>query len=163
LTSPNCSCTAKRQSNGDVRIFDGNIPISTIDIGGASGPLDLVKNNDFKAGGRYFPLGEGPYSMELNNKCYLFVSDANGVVVWESMFDSGYQQKYVVGTFTGMSPDPSEWPVDGTIYAQMPTTNNLEFENTKSYHRPSSLETHLGTGLVPTDHSASNVPKKKTK
>jgi hypothetical protein len=122
LTSPNCSCTAKRQSNGDVQIFDGNIPISTIDIGGASGALDLVKNNDFKAGGRYFPLGEGPYTMELNNKCYLFVSDANGVVVWESMFDSGFQQKYVVGTFTGMSPDPSEWPVYGTIYAQMPTT-----------------------------------------
>lgn len=143
LTSPNCSCTAKRQSNGDVRIFDGNIPISTIDIGGASGPLDLVKNNDFKAGGRYFPLGEGPYSMELNNKCYLFVSDANGVVVWESMFDSGYQQKYVVGTFTGMSPDPSEWPVDGTIYAQMPTTNPTSNSRTRSPStaRPASKPT----------------------
>ncbi len=60
LTSPKCSCTAKRQLNGDVWIFGGNIPISIINIGSASGPLDLVKNNNFKAGGRYFPLGEGP-------------------------------------------------------------------------------------------------------
>jgi hypothetical protein len=122
LTSPNCRCTAKRQSNGDVRIFDESSPISTIDIGGASGPLDLVKNIDFKAGGLYFPLGKGPYRMELNNKCYLFVSDANGVVVWESMFDSGHQQKYVLSTYTGMSSDPSDWPVDGKIYTPMPTT-----------------------------------------
>jgi hypothetical protein len=123
LTSPNCRCTAKRQSNGDIRIYDGNSTISTIDVGGASGPLDLVKNKDFKAGGGYFPLGEGPYRMELNNKCYLFVSDANGVVVWESMFNSGHQQKYVLGTYTGMSPDPSEWPVDGKIYAPSLTAN----------------------------------------
>jgi hypothetical protein len=151
--------------NGDVQIFDGNIPISTINIGGASGLLDLVKNNDFNAGGWYFPLGEGPYRMELNNKCYLFVSDANDIVVWESMFDSGYQQKYVVGTFTGMRLDPSEWPVDGTIYAHMPTTNPTSNSRTPSpsYHRPSSLKTHLGTGLVPTDHSTSNIPTKKTK
>jgi hypothetical protein len=103
--------------------------------------------------------------MELNNKCYLFVSDANGVVIWESMFDSDYQQKYIVGTFTGMSPDPSEWPVNLTIYAHMHTTNPILNSRTPNptYHRPSSLETHLGTGLVPTDHSTSNVPTNKTK
>jgi hypothetical protein len=118
--------------NGDTRFFDGNIPISTIDIGGASGPLDLVKNNNFKAEGEYFPLGEGPYSIELNNKCYLFVSDANGFVIWESMFNIGYQQKYAVGAFTGMSPDPSKWPVDGTKNVQMPTTNPTSNSRTPS-------------------------------
>jgi len=74
------------------------------------------------AGGLYFPLGEGSYMMELNIKYYLFVSDANGIVDWESMFDSGHQQKYVLSTYTGMSPDPSEWPVGGKIYTPMPTT-----------------------------------------
>ena len=123
LTSPNCRCTAKRQSNGNIKIFDGNSPISTVDIGGGAGPLDLVENDAFKAGERYFPLGEAPHRMELNSKCYLFVADAKGVVVWESLFDSGHQQKYVLSTYTGMSPDPSEWPVDGTIYVQLPTTS----------------------------------------
>lgn len=117
LTSPNCLCTAKLQSNGKIRIFDGSAPISTVDINGYSDPLDLFRDTSFKADGRYFPLGEGPYRMDLNDRCYLYVADAKGVVVWESMFDSGHQVKYVVGTFTGMSPDPSEWPIDGTIYS----------------------------------------------
>ncbi len=60
LTSPNCSCTAKRQLNGDVRIFDGNIPISTIDIGGASGLLYLVKKTILMLEGGTFPLVRGP-------------------------------------------------------------------------------------------------------
>jgi hypothetical protein len=118
LTSPTCRCAAKLQGNGKIRIFDGETPVSTVHIDGNSGPRDLFKNASFKADGRYFPLGEGPYRMDLNDKCYLYVTDAKGVVVWESMFDSGHQVKYVVGTFTGMSPDPSEWPADGTIYSQ---------------------------------------------
>jgi hypothetical protein len=66
------------------------------------------------------------------------------------MFDSGYQQKYVVSTFTGMSPDTSEWPVDGTIYAQMPTTNPTLYLRTPSptTARPASKPT-WAAGLSP--------------
>ncbi len=116
--------------------FRWTSPISTIDIGGASGPLDLVKNNNFMAGGLYFPLGEGSYMMELNIKYYLFVSDANGIVDWESMFDSGHQQKYVLDTYTGMSSDPSEWPVDGKIYTPMPTARPTS--RRRCWRRPTS-------------------------
>ena len=122
MTSPNCRCTAKRLSYSEatVRIYDGPTLVSTIEIGGNSGPRDLFKNASFKADWRYFPLGERPYRMDLNDKCYLYVTDAKGVVVWESMFNSGHQTKYLLDTFTGMSPDPLEWPVDGTIYTQLP-------------------------------------------
>jgi hypothetical protein len=29
----------------------------------------------------------GPYRMDLSDKCYLYVTDGKGVVVWESMFN----------------------------------------------------------------------------
>jgi hypothetical protein len=52
------------------------------------------------------------------------------VVVWESMFNSGHQTKYVLNTFTGMSPDPLEWPLDRTIYTQPPSVIPTEFPTT---------------------------------
>ena len=151
LTSPTCRCTAKLQANGKIKIFDGKTPVSTVHIDGNSGPRDLFKNASFKACGRYFPLGEGPYRMDLNDKCYLYLTDAKGVVVWESMFDSGHQVKYVVGTFTGMSPDPSEWPVDdsqsasvdGKINSQPPAAS---LTSTPTAPSPTSSSTTLRRG-----------------
>ena len=122
LTSPTCRCIAMRLTNGEIRIYDNNNLVSTVYTGGDSGPFALVNNATFKANTTYFPRGVGPYRMDLNDKCYLYVTDGKGVVVWESMFNSGKQGAYVVNTFTGMAADPSEWPVDGTIYTQPPTT-----------------------------------------
>ena len=89
--------------------------------------------------------------MDLNDKCYLYLTDAKGVVVWESMFDSGHQVKYVVGTFTGMSPDPSEWPVDdsqsasvdGKINSQPPAAS---LTSTPTAPSPTSSSTTLRRG-----------------
>ena len=146
LTSPNGRCTAKRLSYSEatVRIYDGPTLVSTIEIGGTSGPRDLFKNESFKADWRYFPLGERPYRMDLNDKCYLYVTDAKGVVVWESMFNSGHQTKYLLDTFTGMSPDPLEWPDDGTIYIQPPSAGPT--------FKPVSL------ALIPTSAPPSIIP-----
>ena len=143
MTSPNCRCTAKRLSYSEatVRIYDGPTLVSTIEIGGNSGPRDLFKNASFKADWRYFPLGERPYRMDLNDKCYLYVTDAKGVVVWESMFNSGHQTKYVLSTFTGMSPDPLEWPVDGTIYTQLPPFAGPTFKPVSTALIPTSFPT----------------------
>jgi len=116
LTSPSCRCTATRQSNGEVRIFDGSRHVSTVNVGGSFGPRDVVAEPSFKADTRYFPMSRGPYRMDLNDKCYLYVTDSDGVVVWESMYNSGRQVEYVVGTFTGESPDPPVWPPDGTVW-----------------------------------------------
>lgn len=149
LTSPNGRCTAKRLSYSEatVRIYDGPTLVSTIEIGGNSGPRDLFKNASFKADWRYFPLGERPYRMDLNDKCYLYVTDAKGVVVWESMFNSGHQTKYILDTFTGMSPDPLEWPVDGMIYTQPPSAGPT--------FKPA-------VALIPTTSSPSVIPTVST-
>lgn len=90
LTSPTCRCTAIRDINDEIRIHDAynnNTCVSIVIIGGNSGPLDLVNNTIFKASMQYFPLGMGPYRIDLNDKCYLYVTDGKGVVVWESMFN----------------------------------------------------------------------------
>ncbi len=47
--------------------------------------------------------------MDLNDKCHLYATDGKGVVVWESMFDSGKQGAYVVNTIADMMVDSSEW------------------------------------------------------
>ena len=168
LTSPNCRCTARRLSYSEatVRIYDGPTLVSTIEIGGNSGPRDLFKNASFKADWRYFPLGERPYRMDLNDKCYLYVTDAKGVVVWESMFNSGHQTKYVLDTFTGMSPDPLEWPVDGTIYTQppsaIPTVSPTTVKPTSfptTYHPTSDKpSTHLPSASPTTSKPATSSP-----
>ena len=123
LTSSNCRCTAKMQTDGTVRIFDGSTPISTVDIGGGSGPRDIINNASFKAGTRYFPKSNGPYNLILNDKCYLYVIDSKGVVAWESMYDNVIKRdEYVNNAYTGMSPDPTEWPdADGVTYSVPPT------------------------------------------
>ena len=151
LTSPTCRCTAKLQANGKIKIFEGQTLVSTVHIDGNSGPRDLFKNASFKACGRYFPLGEGPYRMDLNDKCYLYLTDAKGVVVWESMFDSGHQVKHVVGTFTGMSPDPLEWPVDGTIYSQ----SAASVDGTIYSQPPTASATSTPTAPSPTSSATS--------
>jgi hypothetical protein len=51
--------------------------------------------------------------MDLNDKCYLYVTDGMGVVVWESLFHRGKALQYVESTFTGMSQDPLEWGAGG--------------------------------------------------
>ena len=122
LTSPTCRCIAMRLTNGEIRIYDNNNLVSTVNIGGVVYVFDLVNRTSFKANRTYFPLSVGPYRMDLNDKCYLYVTDGKGVVVWESMFNGDKAAQYVVNTFTGMAADPSEWPVDGTIYTQPPTT-----------------------------------------
>ena len=120
LTSPTCRCTAARLSNGEIRIYDNTTHVSTVMVGGDSGPIALVRNETFKAGTQYFPLANADaYRMDLSDKCYLYVTDAKGVVVWESMFVVG---KYVVNSFTGMMSDPPEWPADGKIYTESPTS-----------------------------------------
>jgi len=164
LTSPNCRCTAKRQSYGEatVRIYDGPTHISTVIIGGNSGPRDLFKNASFKANWRYFPLGERPYRMDLNDKCYLHVTDAKGVVVWESMFNSGHQAKYVIDTFTGMSSDPTDWPVDGTIYTQTPSASPSSKSTTASLTttptQPSAYPSSPPSVMIPVEPPASTRP-----
>jgi hypothetical protein len=46
--------------------------------------------------------------MDLNDKCYLYLTDAKGVVVWESMFDSGHQVKSLRNrTRKGIGPPES--------------------------------------------------------
>ena len=135
--------------------------MSTIEIGGNSGPRNLFKNASFKADWRYFPLGQRLYRMDLNYKWYLYITDAKGVVVWESMFNSGHQTKYVLNTFTGMSPDPLEWPINGTIYTQPPSVIPTEFPTTVkhtyfpiSYHPLDKLQL---TCPVHLDVQASNI------
>ena len=109
LTSPNCQCIAVMDFNGWIKIYDGTTQISTVNIGGMSGPADLVNNLTFKANTQYFPLAVKPYRMDLNDKCYLYVTDGMGVVVWESLFHRGKALQYVESTFTGMTQDPLEW------------------------------------------------------
>jgi hypothetical protein len=113
LTSPNCQCIAVMDFNGWIKIYDGTTQISTVNIGGMSGPADLVNNVTFKANTQYFPLAVKPYRMDLNDKCYLYVTDGMGVVVWESLFHRGKALQYVESTFTGMSQDPLEWGAGG--------------------------------------------------
>lgn len=157
LTSPNCLCTAKMQSDGTIRIFDGNTPLSTVDIGGSSSPRDLINNASFKAGTRYFPKSEGPYNLILNDKCYLYVIDSKGVVVWESMYDNvSKRDEYVNNAYTGMSPDPSEWPVDGVTETAPPTTRPTI---TKS---PSTKPTTYKPSLKPTSAPSSNPTVRPT-
>ena len=76
---------------------------------------------------RYFPLSKGPYTLDLNDECYLFLTDSDGVVVWESMFDESPRPQpsrpgYPLNAdpwywgFSGQTPDPSVWPEDGVVY-----------------------------------------------
>jgi hypothetical protein len=113
LTSPNCQCRAVKDRNGWIKIYDGTTQISTVNIGGMSGPADLVNNVTFKANTQYFPLAVKPYRMDLSDKCYLYVTDGMGVVVWESLFHRGKALQYVESTFTGMTQDPLEWGAGG--------------------------------------------------
>ena len=50
--------------------------------------------------------------MDLNDECYLYVTSADGVVVWESpvLDDHTIANMYVIDTFTGQDPDPDVWP-----------------------------------------------------
>ena len=157
LTSPNGRCTAKRLSYSEatVRIYDGPTLVSTIEIGGNSGPRDLFKNASFKADWRYFPLGERPYRMDLNDKCYLYVTDAKGVVVWESMFNSGHQTKYLLDTFTGMSPDPLEWPDD---CIQPPSAGPATILSFDSYVSTTLFPTVSPTTVKPTSSPTTYHP-----
>ena len=76
------------------------------------GPMDVVENPIYKAGPYYFPMSTGvPYTMELNDLCYLFVMTSDGVVVWESPVDDYVADEYVIDTFHGYDPDPSIWPI----------------------------------------------------
>ena len=76
------------------------------------GPMDVVDNTTYKAGSEYFPLSYGPYRLDLNDECYLYVTSADGVVVWESpvLDDHTIANMYVIDTFTGQDPDPDVWP-----------------------------------------------------
>ena len=114
LTSPDCGCRAVRNADGGVHIFDpSNNRVSTINtIGGNFGPRDVVGHADFKAGKDYFALSKRPYTMDLDDRCYLYVTDSDGFVVWESMYD----KRFIDEQFTGESPDPSVWPHDGVVY-----------------------------------------------
>ena len=137
LTSPNCHCTAIRMSNGEVRIYDNITHVSTVNnYGGNSGPHFLVNNTSFKA--------NRPYRMDLSDKCYLYVTDGKGVVVWESMFNMNYTDQYVVNTFTGLSQDPAIWPPD----PDPPTTQPTSPKPTTS--KPSSMPTSTPTSSTPT-------------
>ena len=75
--------------------------------------MDVVENPIYKAGPYYFPMSStgAPYTMELNDLCYLFVTASDGVVVWESPVDDYVADEYVIDTFTGYDPDPSIWPI----------------------------------------------------
>ena len=75
------------------------------------GPMDVVGNSTtYKAGHEYFPFSHGPYRMDLSDECYLYVTSADGVVVWESPVDDEVADLYVIDTFTGRDPDPVVWP-----------------------------------------------------
>ncbi|KAL3780846.1 hypothetical protein ACHAW5_000840 [Stephanodiscus triporus] len=144
LTSPNCQCTAMRMSNGELRIYDNTTHVSTVNnYGGNSGPHFLVNNTSFKANTQYFPLGVGPYRMDLSNKCYLYVTDGMGVVVWESMFNKNYTDRYVINIFTGLSQDPARWPTDNIIYTRPPTSQPTSSKPTAS--KPSLMPTSKPT------------------
>ncbi len=122
LTSPNCSCTAKWQSNGDVRIFDGNIPISTINIGGASGLLDLVKTTISRPEGGTFPLVRGPtvWSWTINDTslslmqmallfgraCLTMAINKNMLLVPSLEWDWIHQSGLLMGRFMPKCPLP---------------------------------------------------------
>merc|ERR1711862_960765 len=81
------------------------------------GPDAIVEDDKFKAGARYFPKIAAPYRMDLDDLCYLYVTDANGGKRWESLVDPGAhktgmsdrEKRYVVETFAGTDPDPSVW------------------------------------------------------
>lgn len=148
LQSPNCRCKAELQADGNARIVEGDTPISTVNIGGNSGPQALVNNTIFKAGTQYFPLSKGPLRLSLNNKCYLYVIDSKGVVVWESAYERPFaREKYVHKAFTGMSPDPSEWPDDGRIYIKGPT---IKPSSTPTRRRRTSTQTRSPSSKPPT-------------
>ena len=66
------------------------------------GPMDVVDNTTYKAGSEYFPLSYGPYRLDLNDECYLYVTSADGVVVWESpVLDDHTIAKRLRGSFSG--------------------------------------------------------------
>ena len=148
------------QTDGTVRIFDGTTPLSTVDIGGRSGPRDLVNNASFKAGTRYFPKSTGPYNMILNDKCYLYVIDSKGVVVWESMYDNVTKRdKYVNNAYTGLSPDPSEWPAnDGMAYTASPTSRPTTSTAKPTTFKPSTKKPTARPSLAPTTKKPTSIP-----
>jgi hypothetical protein len=82
------------------------------------------------------------------------------------MFNSGHQTKYVLNTFTGMSPDPLEWPLDGTIYTQPPSVIPTEFPTTvkhtyfpTTYHPMSDKPpTHLPSASLTMSKPATSSP-----
>jgi len=93
--------------------------------------MDVVENPIYKADPYYFPMSTGPYTMELNDLCYLFVTASDGVVVWESPVDDFVADEYVIDTFHGYDPDPLIWP------AVIKYTSNLTTSNTGKDPAPS--------------------------
>jgi hypothetical protein len=106
------------------------------------GPMDVVENPIYKAGSYYFPISTGPYTMELNDLCYLFVTASDGVVVWESPVDDYVADEYVIDTFTGQDPDPSIWPVV-MRYTSDSTTSGSGKDPAPSITWKSSQETRV--------------------
>ena len=81
------------------------------DVGNGTtfGPDDVLRGAQYKAGPDYFPMSRGPYRMDLDDECYLYVTSDDGVVVWESPVN-GSMRRMIVDSFTGRDPDPDVWP-----------------------------------------------------
>lgn len=77
------------------------------------GPEVIRSDPKYKASDYYFPTSENPFRIDMNNGCYLSLTDNNRMVVWESEFSNSTTKAYIVDTFTGFDADPDEWDTDG--------------------------------------------------
>ena len=110
LTSPNCECTASFR-DGTLRIFHETSRVwIERSVDRLFGPTVVVNEPKYKAGLDYFPNSRGPYRMDLDDLCYLYVTDSHGLVVWESPFSSNEARHRVAGSFRGFDEDPAAWP-----------------------------------------------------
>ena len=72
------------------------------------GPEVIRSDPKYKASDYYFPTSENPFRIDMNNGCYLSLTDNNRMVVWESEFSNSTTKAYIVDTFTGFDADPDE-------------------------------------------------------
>jgi hypothetical protein len=109
LTSPDCGCTAVLQS-GNLKIRDVSKSKTVYQLAYTKfGPDELMNDLTTKTSEYYFPKSAAPYRIDLNDRCYLALTDNKGVVMWESQVYGHLRNEYVLGTFKGYDRDPVEW------------------------------------------------------
>eukprot|EP00592_Proboscia_alata_P006316 CAMPEP_0194360102 /NCGR_PEP_ID=MMETSP0174-20130528/7397_1 /TAXON_ID=216777 /ORGANISM="Proboscia alata, Strain PI-D3" /LENGTH=693 /DNA_ID=CAMNT_0039131389 /DNA_START=19 /DNA_END=2097 /DNA_ORIENTATION=- len=107
LKSPSCGCSAELLL-GTLTVMNGSNVMWTHRVS-TFGPNIVTSKDEYKATASYFPRRQGPYKIDLNDKCYLYLTDSMGVVLWESEFNANMALDHVVHSFRGYDNDPIEW------------------------------------------------------